>query len=107
MITTAKRLRMHNGPEFVSKQLAGWAERNEVTLQFIQPGKPTQNAYIERFNRTYRTEVLDFYVFDSLAEVRRMTEEWHHRYNHERPHESLNKLPPVRFAMAQSHHPLL
>jgi putative transposase len=58
-------------------------------------------------NRTYRTEVLDCYVFDSLNEVRRMTEEWMHRYNHERPHESLGRLPPVLFAMAQSHHPLL
>lgn len=102
-----KRLRMDNGPEFVSKALADWAQRHEVTLQFIQPGKPTQNAYIERFNRTYRTEVLDCYVFDSLDEVRRMTEDWMHRYNHERPHEALGRIPPIRFAMAQSPQPLL
>ncbi|MBX3618252.1 MAG: transposase [Nitrosomonas sp.] len=49
----------------------------------------TQNAYIERFNRTYRTEVQDCYVFETLNEVRRMTEEWRYRHNHERPHESL------------------
>lgn len=102
-----KRLRMDNGPEFVSKALADWAVHHGITLQFIQPGKPTQNAYIERFNRTYRTEILDCYVFDSLDEVRRMTADWMHRYNHERPHESLGRLPPVKFAMAQSHQPLL
>ncbi len=102
-----KRLRMDNGPEFVSKALADWAQRQAVILQFIQPGKPTQNAYIERFNRTYRTEVLDCYVFDSLDEVRRMTEDWMHRYNHELPHEALGRIPPVRFAMEQSPQPLL
>lgn len=63
------------------KQALEWAERNSVELVHIQPGKPTQNAYIERFNRALRTEVLNRYVFTSLTEVRRMTEEWRHRYN--------------------------
>ena len=57
---------------------------------------------IERFNRTYRTEVLDCYVFETLEEVKHMTEEWRQRYNHERPHESLDRLPPIQFAMAKS-----
>lgn len=77
-----QRLRLDNGPEFISVALRQWAERHDVELLHIQPGKPTQNAYIERFNRTFRTEVLDRYVFTSLHEVRRMTEDWRHRYNH-------------------------
>jgi putative transposase len=64
----------------------------------IQPGKPTQNAYIERFNRTFRAKVLDRYVFTALTDVRRMTEDWQHRYNYDRPRRS----SPVRYAMASS-----
>jgi putative transposase len=59
-------------------------------------------TYIERFNRTFRTEVLERYVFTTLTEVRRMTEDWQHRYNHHRPHRSLGGLSPVRYAMASS-----
>lgn len=97
-----RRLRLDNGPEFISTTLKDWARRHCVELIHIQPGKPTQNAYIERFNRTFRTEVLDRYVFTSLDEVRRMAEDWRHRYNHHRPHRSLAGLPPVAFARAQS-----
>jgi len=79
-----RRLRLDNGPEFISAALRQRAQRQGIDLLHIQPGKPTQNAYIERFNRTYRTEVLDRYVFTSLHEVRRMTEDWRHRYNHQR-----------------------
>ena len=64
-------LRMDNGPEFISLVLAEWAEKHAVKLEFIQPGNPTQNAFIERFNRTYRTEILDFYLFRTLNEVRK------------------------------------
>ena len=90
-------LRMDNGPEFISLVLAEWAEQHAVKLEFIQPGKPTQNAFIERFNRTYRTEILDFYLFRTLNEVREITERWVSEYNCERPHESLNNMTPEEY----------
>ena len=91
------QLRLDNGPEFVSLALADWAERHGIHLAFIQPGKPMQNGYIERFNRTYRTEVLDFYIFKSLSQVRNITEKWRQEYNSERPHESLDNLTPSEY----------
>jgi transposase InsO family protein len=72
-----------------------------ATLNHIQPGKPTQNAYVERFNRTYRTEVLDCYVFDSLQSVRDMTDDWLHWYNHHRPHEVVGSVPPVEYRVTK------
>jgi len=90
-------LRCDNGPEFVSETLRAWAEQRHVALRFIQPGKPNQNAYVERFNRTYRREVLDAYVFASLDEVRAVTEGWLTTYNTERPHDSLGDVPPLAF----------
>lgn len=97
-----EKLRMDNGPELISIKLADWAEENNVQLDFIQPGKPTQNSYIERFNRTYREEVLDFYLFSSLKEVREITENWINEYNSERPHESLGNFTPAEYLMVNS-----
>ncbi|HFF3079714.1 TPA: IS3 family transposase, partial [Legionella pneumophila] len=91
------KLRMDNGPEFISGALADWAEKNKVQLEFIKPGKPTQNSFIERFNRTYRTEILDMYAFKNLHEVRELTENWIKEYNDERPHDSLNDLTPWEY----------
>ena len=74
------KLRMDNGPEFISVALAEWAEKHGVELEFIKPGKPMQNSYIERFNRTYREEILNMYVFKTLNEVRELTESWIREY---------------------------
>jgi putative transposase len=93
-----EKLRMDNGPEFAGTIMAAWSEAHGVELEFIQPGKPTQNSYIERFNRTYREEVLDLYIFNTLAEVRSVTEQFINEYNEERPHESLGNMTPVEFA---------
>ena len=90
-------LRLDNGPELTADAFVDWAMEHAVKLMFIQPGKPNQNAFIERFNRTYRNEVLDAYLFNSLAEVRAITDNWLRTYNEERPHRSLGRIPPSRF----------
>ena len=66
-------------------------------MHYIQPGKPDQNAYIERFNRSYRTEVLNAHLFESIAELRALTDAWLRIYNSERPHDSLGRVPPLTF----------
>ena len=68
-----QRLRVDNGPEFLSAAFVTWAESAGLVIQYIQKGEPNQNAYIERFNRTYREEVLNLYLFLNLAEVREST----------------------------------
>lgn len=95
---TPSNLRMDNGPEFISHKLEEWCNKRRITLQFIQPGCPTQNAFIERKNGSLRRELLNAYVFTSLNEVRELCEEWRTDYNWERPHKSLGYLPPVLFA---------
>lgn len=97
-----RQVRMDNGPEFLSEAFARWAKRNDIKLTYIQPGKPMQNGFVERFNRTYREEVLNAYVFETLDEVRRMTADWLARYNDHRPHESLNNLSPRQYLVAKS-----
>jgi putative transposase len=92
------QIRMDNGPELISRRLESWAKDKHIDLLHIQPGKPAQNAYIERFNRTYREDVLDAYLFDDLEEVRTITERWLEDYNTIRPHQALQGLPPRQFA---------
>ena len=95
-----KKLRSDNGPELVGQALAAWAEKNQVQLVPIQPGKPTQNAYIERFNRTYREEVLDVYAFSRLDEVRDTSTRWLYAYNADRPHTALDRQTPWGYLQA-------
>lgn len=92
-----RKLRSDNGPEFIAQALATWAQKHGVELAPIDPGKPTQNAYIERFNRTYRGEVLDVYAFTDLDEVRDESTRWLHGYNHDRPHLSLDRQTPAGY----------
>lgn len=88
-------IRVDNGPEFVSEKLDSWCKENKVQLVFIQPGKPTQNAFIERFNGNIRRELLNAYVFRTLGEVRQMAEEYKYDYNYERPHRALKNRTPM------------
>lgn len=94
-----KQIRMDNGPELISQRLESWAREKHIELIHIQPGKPAQNAYIERFNRTFCEDVLDAYLFDNLEEVRAITERWLEDYNTIRPHEALQGLSPHQFAI--------
>lgn len=91
-------IRVDNGPEFRSSVFVNWAKKRNILIQYIQPGKPAQNGFIERFNRTYREEVLDMNLFINLAEVKEISKSWLQEYNNSRPHESLNGLAPIGFA---------
>jgi putative transposase len=92
-----KALRVHNGPEFIAQESADWCNEREIELRFIEPGEPNQNAYIERFNRTYRHEVLNAYLFEDLDQVREISSQWLRIYNEERPHDALGSLPPALY----------
>ena len=76
-----KYIRCDNGPEFISKIFVNWCEKNYTETRYIQPGKPTQNAFVERLNGTYRRGVLDQYIFENIEPVRERTQEWMYDYN--------------------------
>jgi putative transposase len=103
-----KFLRVDNGPEFIAQTLRDWCEENGITLTFIEKGKPYQNGYIERFNKTFREEVLDAYAFESLKQARMLVNAWMWIYNNERPHSSLGYMTPVQFLLkyGKLHHPV-
>lgn len=90
-------LRTDNGPEFLGETFVQWAKANGMAIQYIQPGKPNQNAYIERFNRTLREEVLDQHLFVRLEDVREAVWWWMIDYNEQRPHDALGNLTPFEY----------
>ncbi|MEN9549785.1 MAG: hypothetical protein RIR12_2376 [Bacteroidota bacterium] len=90
-------IRMDNGPEFISNRLDIWSKENNVSLAFIQPGKPMQNGYVERCNGNIRKELLNAFVFNNLNDVREKAEQWRQDYNCSRPHQSLGYVPPVEY----------
>ncbi|MFD1229451.1 IS3 family transposase, partial [Pseudochrobactrum kiredjianiae] len=78
-------IRVDNGPEYISGKLLGWAEKHSITILYIQPGQPQQNAYIERYNRTVRHEWLDQYIIETIEEAQAFATDWLWTYNNERP----------------------
>lgn len=94
-------IRCDNGPEYISGALQQWAEQNGIKLDYIQPGNPQQNAYIERYNRTVRYDWLAQFLFDSIEEVQESATRWLWTYNHERPNMALGGITPMqRLALA-------
>lgn len=94
-----RMIRVDNGPEFIGSIFSEWCYDNKIELHYIQPGKPNQNGYIERFNRSYRQDVLDIHLFESIDQVRYYTEEFINDYNLYRPHESLNEMSPINYKL--------
>lgn len=93
-----KVIRSDNGREFCGRAMATWAHENGVSLRFIEPGKPNQNAYVESFNGRLRDECLNEHWFTSLAHARVVIEAWRRDYNEQRPKKDLGGLPPAVFA---------
>ena len=94
-------IRCDNGPEYISQMLADWAEDRGIRLDFIQPGNPQQNAYVERYNRTVRYDLLTHYLFESIEEVQNHATSWLWTYNNERPNMGLGGITPKqKLAMA-------
>ena len=88
-------IRVDNGPEYVSSTLMTWASTQGIALTYIQPGKPQQNAYVERYNRTVRHEWLDLYIFETIEEVQQIATEWLWTYNNERPNMGIGGVTPA------------
>lgn len=90
-------IRCDNGPELISHKFQEWCKANQIEIKYTQSGCPTQNSYIERFNGSYRRDVLDAYIFRTLGNVREQTERWMQDYNESRPHDSLVGMPTKEY----------
>ena len=88
-------IRVDNGPEFISGKFDAWCKMNKIQLAFIQPGKPMQNGFVERFNGNIRRELLNAYVFRTIPEVTEMVQHWSYDYNNNRPHAALGQKIPA------------
>jgi putative transposase len=95
-----KAIRCDNGPELTAETFVDWCRSNEIEIRYIQPGKPNQNAFIERFNRSFRNEVLNAHLFEDLDQVREVVFTWMMEYNEIRPHDALGRVPPTQFRKA-------
>lgn len=95
-----KRIRTDNGPEFISKEFCDWCAAKDIEVQYIQPDRPMQNGHIERFNRTFRENILDAYLFENTLQVQILAEEWMWDYNYNRPHEALQGKTPMEYRFA-------
>lgn len=90
-------IRCDNGPEFCAQSFIDWCHEHGIAIRYIQPGKPNQNAFIERFNKSYRQEVLNAHLFSTLDQVREISEQWRIKYNEYRPHDALGRIPPAMY----------
>ena len=97
-----KFIRVDNGPEFTSKVFQQWCKSKRISVKYIQPGSPTQNAFIERFNRYFREDVLDAYWFEDLDQLRTIMERWRIDYNENHPHKSLGGFTPKQYLAVNS-----
>lgn len=93
-------IRCDNGSDYISQQLIDWANKQRITLLYIQPAKSTQNAHIERFNRTARHEWLDMHLFAFVEQAQLLATQWLCIYNNERPHTAIGGIPPIRLLEA-------
>ena len=103
--TAPAKIRVDNGPEFISRALDQWAYMNKVTLDFSRPGKPTDNAFVESFNGRLRDECLNTHWFLSLDDARAKIEAWRRDFNESRPHTSLGFMTPAEFASSAGVNP--
>jgi putative transposase len=97
-----KVIRVDNGPEFISKEFTAWCKQKDIEIRYIQPGKPMQNGFIERFNRTFREDVLDAYWFEDLEQLGIIAEKWRYDYNFYHPHKALEYKAPCQYASRYS-----